>query len=173
MKRLTLLLPLTLLLTFQLDAQEKPDRLKEIGLRMNGRGTYNFMHKVQLKNDVFTRSRLALGFSTDLMQNNYLAIGIAFGSEKRITINEKVDMIQGGELLANLRADFGNGAYTLPAFGIGAVFGLSYEIADNMLLGFEVLPTVLAQYDISERRLSELRFSANTADAALTLMYRF
>ena len=118
--------------------------IREIGIRSGDLRDIDFIYKKQLKDLVFSRTRI-LSANLNIAKfsdfNGSFSLGVGVGREKRNPITDKLFFVTGGEFIGSLSTTYANDKlkFTLTP-GIGVILGFSYLLKDNFIIGIETIP---------------------------------
>ncbi|MCO6360233.1 hypothetical protein [Roseivirga pacifica] len=194
-KKLTLIATLLFTATF-LNAQTGPTKSQELGVTFSNFDSFGFTYRVGKENNLwrFSTGLFSVDTRTEEVNNektdtNTIRFGFEAGKEFRKPIAEKLDLRYGLELglnLAHSAIEYDDdrktkhNAYTPK---LNFVFGANYQIQEQILIGFEVLPYVgytmnkstTTYFDGSEtsNKSNVFEYGVSSTSARLSLVYRF
>ncbi|MDQ1086977.1 hypothetical protein [Siphonobacter sp. SORGH_AS_1065] len=172
---------------------------RELGIRTSSLNSFGFIYKKKIKENVYRRHRLAFGSLGLNFAGNNTSVGFsaggATGKEKRRSINDKLQLIYGTELIAgiglitltsgSITVDNGNGTgstiyegsnliIVTPSVGIGFVLGAQYNFNPRWYVSGELIPSIEVSGSFGNVT-SIYRFNAgfNSSSVGLTGAYRF
>jgi len=190
MKRLSILLVLTIILLNSLYSQER-NTMKEVGIYFSNFDAFGIRYKFGNEKHMFRITALSLNFGdskykningTGVNQNETLGgIGLNVGLEFPTELTENFNFYYGGELSGsysyNKSQRIGNDANKSNYYraGIGFVMGFSYRISSNILLSAEIVPCLnySANTNNSSTTSTRIGFDLNNNSAGITLSYKF
>lgn len=173
-------LSLLLFSLFVLPSLQAQDRNHELGLRLSGLQSFDFIYKKSDNGTKFKRYRLAVANLGGVISENYrfnFNVAYAQGVEKRKNIGKKVQFIHGWEPGIFLSAYMNDEVYEGNAgIFLGYVLGFQYNISENFYINVESIPSltiggVFSDNDDSSGVLFNAGFNSNAV--ALTLAYTF
>ncbi|MBK8555611.1 MAG: hypothetical protein IPL65_07500 [Lewinellaceae bacterium] len=152
MKKLLLLLPCLLLLTFSLEAQTSAPR--ELGVRFDninfgGYNSFSLVYKKAKSENRYARWRASFGnlnlqvYPDSDAASFGLGFGLRYGLEKRKALSDKFSFCRGPEFGGgfNLQAQNEDVLVDLN-LGFGYILGLQYDINRIFFLNLETIPGV-------------------------------
>ena len=168
--------------TTQVGAQDHAvSPTKEVGIRLHNLNSFGMIYKKKKADQQFRRRRLGIARiafnSLGGRQSFQLETTVAFGVEKRRTINDKFQFVHGAEFIGSLDFDV-SGARGKVAIspGVGFVLGFNYALSSSLYLGVETIPSVSTRFVIDEdgfRDNFSLNAGFNSQAASLSLVYCF
>ncbi len=151
---------------------------REIGIRMTGFSDFDFIYKKQKAGFKYSRIRLvSANFSVSDFENfrSVITMGMAYGREKRIPLNNNFSFIRGWEVSGKVNATINNNSSLIVTPGIGLVLGFQYDVSKKFAVNIETIPGLSTDIRFRSRGVdvSNLSVGFNSNSIALGLMYRF
>lgn len=201
MNRIILLLPLLLIISTT-QAQEKVKQ-KEIGITFKNLDNFGLSYKFGNINRMWRVGTFMLdGHKSTLMEPdkndkeiNSKGFELSFGREYRKAINSKIDFRYGLDVFYSWKRTKKKdviSSYSFNPFfseknsktGLRLIFGMNYKLADNLILGAEILPTMAwartklenSPYKSKVEVIQEIEtfeYDLSNASAILTLAFQF
>lgn len=154
----------------------------ELGLRFTGFDDFNIMYKVSKKPGTYRRHRFGQAY-VNYNENNEdldIALGYAFGVEKRRKLKGDLSLLTGPEfllLVAYGTSDSGgverNKQMRITP-GIGWVIGFQLEVSQRVLISAEMIPTLsstISRFNYTDNSY-KFTLDINSNATGLTVMYR-
>ena len=175
MKRLTTII-LTLLLSFSLFADEKPEKIRELGFSVSSlRSDFELSYKIGNENAKWRFSGIIADASIDFngfpsINQFNSTIGISIGKEFNKEVLQNITYLHGFDFVFRSRIYSTVPGTILSNFiSINLVFGFSGIIKDHFIIGLEYRPFIKYSFFVADEDL-EIGISPNIT---MTLAYRF
>jgi len=167
---------ISLLFMTNLSSAQSVDR--ELGLRMAGFDSFNFVYKKQKSENKFLRFR-AGAFNVNFSSNSEAisaSLNLALGLEKRKPIDDRLFFVHGFE--PSIRAGFSevNGnTQLITGLSLGYVMGFHLNVNKSLGLNIETIPSLSGTTVFNENNddITNLNLGFNSNAIALTTVYRF
>ncbi len=193
MKRTVILLIALTLSTFVM-AQEKTTKLKEVGLTFRNLDQFGFSYKVGTSNELWRFNALSFsGGSGDYEEGDYnkdnknFDFSFSVGKEYRKLIAKNMEFRYGADLSFGYSYDKGSSVSGRErkrknySPGINMVLGVNYIINDHIILGAEIMPSIVYSFNKSTTNDGEkttykdnhFRYGFDSSSVLLSLAYRF
>lgn len=171
-----------LLVVFQVSVQKSYSQIempaKEIGFRLVGLNSVDFVYKKERKPDKISRYRLMFSQAglSPAGNNTYFSLntGFAFGSERRKSLKNDSYFFSGWEpgFIINYNLNSGKGFGQVTGF-LGYIVGFAHNFSDKLCLNFEVIPRLSATGSFGGAK-SKLKYDAgfNSSNIGIGIYYR-
>lgn len=151
----------------------------EIGFRTYNLDNFGIVYKKQKTDNTYSRIRLATGEIEIGKLSSFIGsfeLGVAGGQETRRSISEKLDFVNGFELMGTLRtALVGDKPSISFTPGIGVVLGFSYLASEKFIIGIETIPSASFKFGYNNKKasLTNIKIRFASTPAILFVAYRF
>lgn len=161
--------------------QEISAQQHEIGIRMSSLNNFGLIYKKQKNEQSWTRLRLLFAnLNFNFLENNnqtQLTTGIAYGWEKRRSIDERLTFIHGFEPRLSMRLEQSEITNTtsyqvIPA--LGYVLGVQVKLKNQFFMYAEIIPALSSRFEFSNNTVNtNLGIGLSTNGASIGVVYRF